>query len=142
MRAHCEAQRLRCVGKKRSSTSAHTMVLSKVLNMDFKEKRSFSRTRVEWPVSIATAQGAIEGKIKNISLAGAYMHVEELPDMTISLDLSMEIPEHQYALFTLAEPVRFDVLPDDDDIVSYGLGVRLMDVTDDDVEFLTTTALR
>lgn len=119
-----------------------TYVCGKVLTMDFKEKRSFSRAKVEWPVSITTVQGAIEGKIKNISLSGAYMHVEELPDMTISLDLSLEIPEHQYALFTSAEPVRFDVLPDDDAIVSYGLGVRLMDILEEDVEFLTTTALR
>ena len=79
-----------------------TYVCGKVLTMDFKEKRSFSRAKVEWPVSITTVQGAIEGKIKNISLSGAYMHVEELPDMTISLDLSLEIPEHQYALFTSA----------------------------------------
>ena len=110
--------------------------------MEFKEKRSYSRTEVKWPVSIGRVQGAIEGEIKNISLGGAYMHVEELPDMTKSLDLSMEIPEHQYALFTSAQPVRFEVLPDDSAIVSFGLGVRLLDVAEDDVEFLTTTALR
>ena len=46
--------------------------------MDFKEKRSFSRKEVEWPVSISAVQGTIEGKIKNISLGGAYMHVEKL----------------------------------------------------------------
>ena len=110
--------------------------------MDFKEKRSFSRTEVEWPVSISAVQGEIEGKIKNISLGGAYMHVDKLPDMTVDFELSMEIPEHHYALFTSAEPVRLDVLPDDDAILSYGLGVRLMHVSEEDVEFLTTTALR
>ena len=100
--------------------------------MDLKEKRSFSRTEVEWPVSISTVQGEIEGKIKNISLGGAYMHVDKLPDMTVDLDLSMEIPEHHYALFTTAEPVRLDVYGKDMQIlhrtarqVTTGIGQNL-----------------
>ena len=110
--------------------------------MSLKEKRLYSRTKVEWPVHISSIQGEVAGEIKNISLGGAYMHVEELPDMTVAFDVSMEIPEHQYVVFTKVDPVRFDVLPSDEDVVSYGLGVRLTDVSEEDIEFLSTTALR
>ncbi len=110
--------------------------------MVFVEKRQYSRTKVEWPASISTSQGSIEGTVKNISLGGAFIRLAELPYMDETLDLSIEIPEHHYALFTMAEPVRFDVDESESTSVFYGLGVRLKDIPEDDVEFLSTTALR
>jgi hypothetical protein len=110
--------------------------------MLLKEKREYSRAEVEWPVSISTVQGPVEGKIKNISLGGAFIHLGKLPDMDEALDLSMEVPEHHYAVFVSAEAVRFDVYASENTPVSYGLGVRLIDISEDDLEFLSTTALR
>ena len=67
--------------------------------MKFKEKREYSRAEVEWPVDISAAQGLIQGTIKNMSLGGAYIHLEELPNMDENIHLSIEIPEHRYALY-------------------------------------------
>jgi hypothetical protein len=110
--------------------------------MPFKEKREYSRMQVVWPASIDTSQGPIEGEVTNISLGGALIQLEELPDVGGALDLSMEIPEHHYAVFVSAEPVRFDVYASDDAPFSYGLGVRLRDLSEDDFEFLSTNVLR
>jgi len=75
--------------------------------MKFKEKREYSRAEVKWPVNISAAKGLIQGMIKNMSLGGAYIHLEEFPSA-----------------------------------VSYGLGVRLKDMVEDDFEFLFRTVLR
>jgi hypothetical protein len=110
--------------------------------MRIKERREYSRAEVEWPVNISAAQGIIQGKIKNMSLGGAYIHLQELPDMDENLDLSIEIPEHHYAVFANAETVRFEVNASEETPVYYGLGVRLKDIPEDDFEFLSTTVLR
>ena len=49
--------------------------------------------QVVWPASIDTSQGPIEGEVTNISLGGALIQLEELPDVGGALDLSMQIPE-------------------------------------------------
>ena len=110
--------------------------------MKFKEKREYSRAEVEWPVNISTAQGLIQGKIRNMSLGGAYIHVEELPKMDENLNLSIEIPEHHYAVFATGETIRFEVNSSENTPVYYGLGVRLKDMVEDDLEFLFSTVLR
>jgi hypothetical protein len=110
--------------------------------MKFKEKREYSRAEVEWPVNISCSQGFIRGTIKNMSLGGAYIHLEELPDMDENLDLSIEIPEHHYAVFAVGKTIRFEVKSSGQTPVYYGLGVRLKDITEDDCEFLSTTVLR
>jgi len=110
--------------------------------MKFKEKREYSRAEVEWPVNISAAHGLIQGTVKNMSLGGAYIHLEELPNMDESLDLSIEIPEHHYAVFANAETIRFEVNASEETPLSYGLGVRLKDIPEDDFEFLSSTVLR
>ena len=110
--------------------------------MKFKEKREYSRAEVEWPVNISTAQGLIQGKIRNMSLGGAYIHVEELPNMDENLSLSIEIPEHHYAVFATGETIRFEVNSSENTPVYYGLGVRLKNMVEDDLEFLFSSVLR
>jgi hypothetical protein len=110
--------------------------------MKFKEKREYSRAEVEWPVNISAAQGLIQGTIKNMSLGGAYIHLEELPNMDGNLNLSIEIPEHRYAVFATGETIRFEVNTSENATVYYGLGVRLKGMPEDDLEFLSRTVLR
>ena len=110
--------------------------------MKFKEKREYSRAEVEWPVDISAAQGLIQGTIKNMSLGGAYIHLKELLNTDENLNLSIEIPEHHYALFATGETIRFEVNSSENTPVSYGLGVRLKDMPEDDLEFLSSTVLR
>jgi hypothetical protein len=110
--------------------------------MKFREKREYSRVEVEWPVNISAPQRLIQGTIINMSLGGAYIRLEELPNMNQNLSLSIEIPEYQYAVFATGETIRFEIQPSENTPVSYGLGVRLKDMAEDDLEFLSTTVLR
>ena len=110
--------------------------------MKIKERREYSRAEVEWPVNISAAHGLIQGTVKNMSLGGAYIHLKELPNMDEKLNLSIEIPEHRYAVFATGETIRFEVNTSENATVSYGLGVRLKDMPEDDLEFLSCTVLR
>ena len=110
--------------------------------MATKERRQYSRTKVEWSVDVSTVHRNISGQIKNMSLRGAYIRLAELPNLDEPFDLSIEVPEHNYALFAKAEAVRFDIVDDDDAAFSYGLGVRLIDYSEEEQEFLATTVFR
>jgi hypothetical protein len=110
--------------------------------MKFKEKREYSRRAVEWKANISAAQGLIQGTIKNMSLGGAYIQLNELPNINENLSLSIEIPEYHYAVFATGETIRFEVNSGEKTALSYGLGVRLKEMPEDDLEFLTSTVLR
>ena len=98
--------------------------------MGLTERREHSRTRVEWPASMATARGLVEGLVKNISLGGALIQSLELPNPEETSRLRIEIPEHGHAVVSTATVVRFEVAAGDSFV--YELGVRLLEISDKD----------
>lgn len=98
--------------------------------MGLKERRENSRTKVEWPVSMSTAHGLVDGLVKNISLGGALIQSLELPSPEEIPRLRIEIPEHRHSVVATATVVRFDVC--DGDSFVYELGVRLLEISDKD----------
>ena len=119
------------------------LVISRGVNRKFagKEKRRHPRVAVSWPASILTAGEAIDAEIKNVSLGGALIMVRELPEMHGSLDLVIEIPEHQYILVITAGTVRFDIYDGDNLGPFYGFGVRFLDILEEDLRFLSEILL-
>ena len=106
-----------------------------------KENRDYSRVEVSWPASILSVQGSIDGQVRNISLAGALILLGELPDLTRPLELVIEIPEHNCSLLATAEMVRLDVYDGDNRGPVYALGVRFLDIPEEDLRFLSKTIL-
>ena len=98
--------------------------------MVFKERCENSRTKVEWRVSLSPAHGLVDGPIKNISPGGPLIQSLELPSTEEALRLTIEIPEHRHAVVTTSKVVRFDVC--DDDSFVYELGVRSLEISDED----------
>ena len=98
--------------------------------MGVKERREHSRTRVEWPVSMSTVHGLVDGLVKNISMGGALIRSLELPSPEEIPRLRIEIPEHRHSVLTTATVVRFDIC--DGDSYVYELGVRLREISDKD----------
>ena len=98
--------------------------------MVLEERREHSRTKVEWPVSMATSRGLVDGLIKNISLGGALIQSLELPSPEETSRLRIEIPEHRHSVVATAAVVRFDVCEGDNFV--YELGVSLLEISDKD----------
>ena len=105
------------------------------------EKRDCSRVEGFWPVSIDTALGPIHGEVKNISLTGALILVPELPDPNQSFKLAIDIPEYDYAILATAQMVRFEIHNSDDHGDLYGVGVRFLEMSEEDRQFLVATIL-
>lgn len=44
---------------------------------DFVEKRKLPRIEVQWPVTLVTEKGAVEGEARNITVEGVFIHCLE-----------------------------------------------------------------
>jgi hypothetical protein len=43
----------------------------------FEEKRKLPRVDVQWPVTMITKRGAVDGEVRNITTEGVYVHCTE-----------------------------------------------------------------
>jgi hypothetical protein len=105
------------------------------------ERRKHPRVRVSWPATILTDQGALHGKVLNISLDNALIHLEELPSLNMPLALAIEIPDYDYALVATAEIIRIDIYEGDHPATSYGLGVHFIEISEEDKQFIASELL-
>jgi len=105
------------------------------------ENREYSRVEGLWPVSIDTALGPIHGEVKNISLTGALILAPDVPGPNQSFKLAIDIPEYDYAILATAQMVRLEFHNSDDHGDLYGVAVRLLEMSEEDRQFLVATIL-
>jgi hypothetical protein len=106
-----------------------------------KKAREYARAKVSWPLSLLTAQGPVEGEVRDISLTGALIHCRELPDPDKPIPMAIEIPEQRHSIFATREMIRLDIEGAETDQPSFLLGVRFADISDDDLGFLSQKVL-
>jgi hypothetical protein len=107
-----------------------------------KKQREYSRKDVSWSATIVTNGSPISGEIKNISLSGLLMYCRQLPDPKHRHRLTIEIGNHQYQMFATIEMIRLDVVYVDYEGPIYGIGMRFVEIDENDLEFLSTRILR
>jgi len=56
------------------------------------QRRLTFRIEVEWPVTLQTAQGSVEGKISNISAGGAHIRCTEHLDLNEPVHMTISAP--------------------------------------------------
>jgi hypothetical protein len=105
------------------------------------KKREYSRKEVSWSATIVTNGGPISGEIKNISLTGLLMYCRQLPDPKHRHRLTIEIGNHRYQMLATIEMIRLDVVYVDYEGPIYGIGMRFVDIDENDLEFLSTRVL-
>jgi hypothetical protein len=104
-----------------------------------RQKREYTRMELSLPVSILAGGGAIDGEVKNLSLGGACIILRELPSLNgVPLSLVVELPGCNYAILATAEVVRMEIYDVDGPSISYSLGVKFIDISEDDLSFLAT----
>ena len=104
-----------------------------------RQKREYTRVEVSVPISILTGEGAIDGKAKNLSLGGACIILRELPSLNgVPLSLVVELPGCNYAILATAEVVRMEIYDVDGPSIIYSLGVKFIDISEDDLSVLAT----
>lgn len=95
------------------------------------ERREHPRAGVSWPVSMITAQGLLEGEIKDISKGGALIHCTELPVIDDHLELRIEIPDHLLNISASVEKVRLNLDESESTLPSYDMAVRFLGIDAD-----------
>jgi len=101
-----------------------------------KEKRQHPRVNITWPVSIQVSQGTIEAETKNISLSGAFICCHEPLPLRENFHLTIDSPNHD-PLTLEAEVVWSNINVPDEKIVNRGMGIRFIQITEDDRGFLS-----
>ena len=101
-----------------------------------REKRQFPRVEVSWPVTMLTAHGPIQGEITNISLGGAFVHCLEEPDSHEPFRMVINIPDSRQILRATARVARSNIYNPDDPDELPGIGVRFVDISDNDRQYI------
>lgn len=100
-----------------------------------KDKRQHPRVDITLPVRIETSQGTIEGETINISLGGAFICCQRPLPLRENFRLAVDAPNHD-SLTVNAEVVWSNINVPDEKILNRGMGIRFIEITKADREFL------
>jgi hypothetical protein len=90
---------------------------------------------VIWPVTIVTADAEIEGEVRNVSPAGAFIACEDIPPLQGSFRLLMKPPKRKTMTIT-AKVIWSTVITPSEGVPHLGVGVQFTQISEDDSQFL------
>lgn len=90
-----------------------------------KEKRSYPRSKVNWPVTMITSTGPVEGETKDVSTLGAFILCPEPLDLAENLFLTLQLPAGS-PLEVSAKVVWSNFSDPEDNTAPRGIGVRFL----------------
>jgi c-di-GMP-binding flagellar brake protein YcgR len=101
-----------------------------------RERRQFPRIEVDWPVTMLTSQGPIEGEVVNISLGGAFILCQNEPKSNEVFRLVINISHHRQILRATARVARSSIYNPDGENSLSGIGVRFVEISDNDLQYI------
>ncbi|MGD8372506.1 MAG: PilZ domain-containing protein [Syntrophobacterales bacterium] len=106
---------------------------------NFVERRRFPRVSADWPVTIDSPQGFVRGRTVDISAGGAFISCKQPMKRSEKFLMAFfNVPTLDRALSVRAEVVRTDFYWADDETLSYGIGVKFIDISEEDKELVST----
>ncbi len=105
-----------------------------------KGMREYARVDVSWPVILHTAEGLIDGELKNASIEGALIHCQRLVDSTEALEVSIEIPGFPLPISATVEIVRSNTY--ESGSFTCELAVRFLEMSAEERKILYTAVER
>lgn len=100
------------------------------------EKRRYPRAAVNWPVTLLTASGPIEGEVKNISPGGAFVTCSEQPGLNETFRLVIKVPFERQYLLASGRVARSSLYAPDDRGLLRGVAVRFTEISENDRHLL------
>jgi len=122
--------------RKKAASAATEALLVGGAKTNWVEKRKTSRVKVQWPVTIETAEGPLNGEIINISIGGAFLRCQELPRSKEAFRLTIHPPDHQALSATVSVTWSNFNVPEGD-VVNRGIGVRFLGISEEDRRFIS-----
>lgn len=93
------------------------------------DRRKSPRVGIQWPITIQTAEGPIEAKLKNLAADGAYIYCKQTSNPDNFVPITINPPNHSPLKVTAK------VLWADQGL-SPGMGVRFVQMSEKDRHFL------
>jgi c-di-GMP-binding flagellar brake protein YcgR len=100
------------------------------------ERRQFPRVEVEWPVTMLTSLGPIEGEVMNVSLGGAFIYCQEQPKANETFRMVIKVPHQRQFVRASARIARSNIYDPDDPETLPGIGVRFVEISEDDLQYI------
>jgi len=109
---------------------------------NFAQRRKCRRVEVQWPVTMMTPEGDMDGTIENISAGGAYIRCGTLLSKNDLFILAILIQDREES-WLAAEVVWVDIpLSPDTEAIPIGMGIRFTSLTAEDLRFLTDSVAK
>jgi hypothetical protein len=99
------------------------------------EKRIYPRGELTWPISAQVGGSVIEGVTKNIGVSGAYVCCARPLRLNEVFNMVINTPDKP--LNIKAEVVWSNIHGPDDEINPRGMGVRFIEISDEDRRLIT-----
>ena len=104
---------------------------------NFSQRRKSRRVEVQWPVTMMTPEGDMDGTIENVSAGGAYIRCGTLLSKNDLFILAILIQDREESWIG-AEVVWIDIpLSPDTEAIPVGMGIRFTNISAEDLQFLT-----
>ena len=99
------------------------------------KKRMYPRAELTWPVSAQVDGSLIEGVTKNVGVSGAYVCCARPPRLNSVFAMVINAPDKPLKI--KAEVVWANIYGRDDKINPRGMGVRFIEISDEDRRLIT-----
>ncbi len=93
--------------------------------------REYARVKVSWPVILHTAEGLVDGELRNASVEGALIHCQQSVEIAEPFEVSIEIPGSGLPILATVEIVRAYTHNSDTASPSCDLAVRFLEMSEE-----------
>ena len=100
------------------------------------ENRKHSRIQVNWPITVLSESGSIEGETRNITVEGMFIICKEPLRLNETYRISIKPPNHKNIELT-CKVIWSNLYGVDDEKTAYGMGFCFVQVSDKDRHFLS-----
>jgi hypothetical protein len=105
------------------------------------ERRKHPRKEVNWPISIVAEHGTIEGEVKNVTVEGVLVFCDEPLRLNEKYSMSI-VPGKSGAIGVSGRVVRAEAYCMAQDDTAFGIGICLVEISDQDREALSEILAR
>ncbi|MFC1489310.1 PilZ domain-containing protein [Thermodesulfobacteriota bacterium] len=95
------------------------------------ERRKHPRFEVDWPITVFTDEGTVEGEALNISLEGISICCEEPLPLKKALRITI-VPLNHPIIQIFGEVAWADLYGMDDEKTTIGMGICFVEISDED----------
>jgi Tfp pilus assembly protein PilZ len=106
-----------------------------------KERRTYPRAKLRWPVVVKTGKGAVEGVTVNITPNGVFIRCRKPLRLNEVAEITIHIPNSDHSLKATAEVVWSNIYGMDDEITPRGMGFKFLRISGNDRKLIAQASL-